>query len=101
MSSKCSVKYGTNCHKILLISKFYGKKISFEELNFINPLKFKKKYSINRDLLRLVTNNLIKANSDMTEWQITTNGIITLYETAERKMQNERSDRSLRTQTKG
>lgn len=80
MASKPTIKYGTIHHNILLISKFYGTSIGFEELHYINPNRFKKPYSVNRELLRLATLNLITFNDDNTNWKITSKGIVTVFE---------------------
>lgn len=84
MASNPAIKYGTIHHNILLISKFYGNAIGFEELNYMNPNRFKKTYSVNRELLRLATLDLIVFNDDKTSWKITSKGIVTIYELAKR-----------------
>jgi len=78
--------YGSNSHKILLTSKFYGHEIDFSYLKEINPKVFKFPSDFKREMLRLKVNGyIIESSTDSKKWQISNKGIIFLYELAKRK----------------
>jgi hypothetical protein len=64
-----------------MISKFYGKTISVDDIRAINPKKFIRSSSVKRSLLKLHLDNLIHLNVDNT-WKITSKGIAFIYDFA-------------------
>jgi hypothetical protein len=68
-------------HDLLLITKFYGKTISVDNLKAINPKKFNRSSHVKRSLLKLHLDNLIHLNVDNT-WKITSKGIAFIYDFA-------------------
>lgn len=76
--SSIRMKRNSLVHNILMISKVYNKIISVEDLDAINPKKFKERYRVRHALLRLSLDNLINLFEDET-WTITDDGVRYLY----------------------
>lgn len=79
----------SRCHIILCVAKFYGHEIGLEELQTINPIKFKRGSDFARDILRLKVNGLIlESETNPNHWSITNKGIAYIYDHARRNAGN-------------
>jgi hypothetical protein len=83
---RTSLKWESICHKILLLSKFYGREVTFQDLKDLNPKNFKYFGDIKRDMLRLeLASYIVYSDKSKTKWRITNVGVAYLYEMAKIK----------------
>lgn len=68
-------------HNILMITKFYGKKINISDLQVIHPTAYNNKNKVSRSILKLSLDNLITV-CENDSWIITNKGIAYLYDFA-------------------
>lgn len=74
------VKYDSITHKVLMLSKFYNKPISYKDCKYIFP-SIGKPSDVHRSVLRLSLSGLIQIVDESTPvWIITPAGISLVYE---------------------
>jgi len=78
-------------HNILMLTKFYARKINIEDLRVINPNSYANKNKVSRSILKLKLDNLIITYDD-DSWAITNKGIAYLYDFAATHKNNNQDD---------
>lgn len=86
MSKKPMLHNNGISHKILLMSKFYKREVSYLDIRELNPIMSRNFSDLKRPLFRLECHGLIVfTDQQKTKWKITPAGISHLYLMTEMK----------------